>query len=276
MSAPTATLRVRANLHSRPNYRGVQPNRSTLSDPLGGLVLGLNGYLGVSFSGNLDSVNPATGAVSLIGATGLGGYAFDSAELGGTVYETDFYGNLYKVNTMTGAASLIGYTGIPSVPAYLAILGNNLGDDESFFGMNGKLYATFNVFNVSTSANVFGPYLYQINPATGVATIVGPTALNIGAVAEVDGTVYAFTAADQVLSLDLATGNTAFVRDYDSAAFLITGAALTPEPASLGIAGVGMVAVFMFCWRRSILRRGLNGSAAVENELKGDARKKTR
>jgi hypothetical protein len=33
----------------------------TLSDPLGGLVLGPNGYEGVSFSGNLDSVNPATG-----------------------------------------------------------------------------------------------------------------------------------------------------------------------------------------------------------------------
>ena len=30
----------------------------TLSDPLGGLGLGPNGYLGVSISGNLDSINP--------------------------------------------------------------------------------------------------------------------------------------------------------------------------------------------------------------------------
>jgi hypothetical protein len=242
----------------------------TLSDPLGGLVLGPNGYEGVSFSGNLDSVNPATGAVSVIGATGLGGYALCTAVLGGTVYATDFYGNLYTVNQMTGAASLIGYTGIPSVPAYLKILGSNLGDDESFFGINGKLYATFDVFNVSTEKAVFGPELYQIDPTTGVATILGSTSLYIDAVAEVDGTVYAFAAGDQELSLDLATGKTTFIRDYEPAA-LIFGAAPTPEPVSLGLAGVGMVAISVFC-RRRIARRRPRGSSADEKDLlRGDA-----
>jgi hypothetical protein len=38
----------------------------SLADPLGGLVLGPNGYIGVSFSGNLDSVNPATGAITVL------------------------------------------------------------------------------------------------------------------------------------------------------------------------------------------------------------------
>jgi hypothetical protein len=222
----------------------------TLSDPLGGLVQGPNGCEGVSFSGNLDSVNPATGAVSVIGATGLGGYAESTAMLGGTLYETDFYGNLYTVNSMTGAASLIGYTGIPSVPAYIPTLGSNLGDDESFFGINGKLYATFDVFNISTSSAVFGPDLYQINPTTGVATIVGSTALYIDAVAEVGGTVYAFTLADQVLSLDLATGSTAFVNDYDPAATFITGAAPTPEPTSLALIGTAIATFLIFRRRR--------------------------
>ncbi len=73
----------------------------TLSDPLGGLVLGPNGYLGVSFSGNLDSVNPATGAVSLIGATGLGGYAFGRSILrrglnGSAAVENELKGDARK------------------------------------------------------------------------------------------------------------------------------------------------------------------------------------
>ena len=54
-----------------------------LSDPLGGLVFGPNGYLGVSFSGNLDSLNPATGGVTVIGATGLGNQADTMAILNG-------------------------------------------------------------------------------------------------------------------------------------------------------------------------------------------------
>jgi MYXO-CTERM domain-containing protein len=204
-------------------------------------------------------VNPATGAVTVIGATGLGGYALCTAVLGGTVYATDFYGNLYTVNKMTGAASLIGYTGIPSVPAYQKILGSNLGDDESFFGINGKLYATFDVFNISTEKAVFGPELYEINPTTGVATILGSTSLYIDSVAEVDGTVYAFNLADQELSLDLATGKTTFVRDYDPAAFFITGAAPSPEPVSLGLAGLGMLALLIFRRRRAATAREPHG-----------------
>lgn len=71
-----------------------------IPDPLTGLVPGPDGsLLSISVSGNLDSVNPATGAVSVIGATGLGGLAYDTAELNGTVYATDLNSNLYAVNT---------------------------------------------------------------------------------------------------------------------------------------------------------------------------------
>jgi hypothetical protein len=63
--------------------------------------------LGVTCRYRQNPVNPATGAISAIGATGLGFLALDTAELNGTAYETDFSNNLYRVNTATGALSLV-------------------------------------------------------------------------------------------------------------------------------------------------------------------------
>ena len=85
-----------------------------------------------------------------------------------------------------------------------------------------------------------------------MATEVGPTARQIDAAIEVNGTVYAFTATNtpQVLSLNLATGNTSVVTNYDPAAFFITGAAATPEPASLALVGIGLAAIFVSRRRR--------------------------
>jgi hypothetical protein len=221
---------------------------ASLADPLGGLVQGgPTGYLGVSFSGNLDSVNPATGAVSVIGATGLGGLALDTAELNGTVYETDVNQNLYTINTATGAASLIGSTGIPPAPSDPADL-----FDEAFFSAGGKLYVTWDAFNATTLALVNDPELYQINTTTGLATDVAATAFQLDAAIAVSGTVYAFTTSTtQVLSLDVATGDTTFVTNYDPAAFFITGAAdATPEPASFALVGAGIAAVLVSRRRR--------------------------
>lgn len=66
------------------------------SDPLTGLVSGPNGnLLSVSASGNLDSINPASGAVSVVGAIPVanarGNAPYSIAELNGTVYATDLY-----------------------------------------------------------------------------------------------------------------------------------------------------------------------------------------
>jgi hypothetical protein len=209
----------------------------TTPDPLGGLVVGPAGYLGVSFAGNLDKVNPATGAISVIGATGLGNSAQCTAKLDGRVYATDSKNNLYSVDTATGVASLIGPTGIPPLPPPPVYLG-----DASLFAAGGKLYATFDAFNATTTPCplVVNPELYEIDPRTGVARRVGPTAFQINAAVELGGTVYAFTAGggelpsgqtcrvgghDEVLRLDPATGNTAFVSNYDVATFFVTGAA---------------------------------------------------
>jgi hypothetical protein len=93
-----------------------------------GLVAGPNGtLLTLSYSGNLYSINPASGVAALIGPSGLAdcttpaspcgpNSASDLGALNGNIYATDFQNNLYHVNTITGATTLIGSTGIPALP----------------------------------------------------------------------------------------------------------------------------------------------------------------
>jgi hypothetical protein len=114
----------------------------------------------------------------------------------------------------------------------------------------GNLYISFDAFNAVTNAVVNAPELYQINTSTAAATLVGPTAFGIDAAVQVDGTVYAFTAANTVLSLNPADGSNAFVTNYDASALDITGAAPTPEPASFGLVAIGIAGAIVARWRR--------------------------
>jgi hypothetical protein len=228
-------------------------------DLLAGLVQGPHGsLLTVSFSGDLESINPANGVTSLVGATGLGDLVGELAQLGGTVYATDILNNLYTIDATTGASTLIGPTGIPAFPFSPGAL-----FEEGFFGSGGKLYATFDSIAIDPGTlgvtTLIAPMLYQIDPLTGVTTAVGPTSLSILASVAVDGAFYAlnatataataehpFAATAQVLTLDLASGATHFVTDVDSAAGAIFGAiavSTTPEPASLALAGAGIVGI---------------------------------
>lgn len=225
---------------------------SVISDPLGGLMPGSNGkLLSLSLSGNLDSINPATGAVSVIGATGLGNLAGVTAELNGSVYATDLYNNFYSVNTTTGLASLIGPTGLPICPSLISPVEVS---DQTLFAANGKLYTTFDGINLMDSSLVDAPELYQINPVTGVATMVGATAMGLQAALQINGNVYGFdfnpAGQNTVLSLNLANGNTTFLNNYASSpvaggfnAFAVTGVSPTPEPASFALVGIGIAAL---------------------------------
>lgn len=211
---------------------------------LANLVWGPDGsLLSISVSGNLVKIDPATGETTVIGQTGLSFNAFDLAEVRGKLYLTDFSNNLYSVDPETGAATFLRATGIPPDPTIpFTWDGDNLNlCDESLYGVDGKLYATFDSFavnqnNLAIDTKV-APSLYQIDPSTGAATPVGATDLHLGASVEVNGKFYAFRlvltgfvdgfpqAYSQLVRLDRATGKTTFVRNIDPAAGPIFGAA---------------------------------------------------
>jgi urea transporter len=123
-------------------------------------------------------------------------------EIGGTYRQCKWKGlcngcsnNIYNVNVQTGRATLIGANGIPAIPFVLGSVNNGIANffDQTLFGAGGKLYSTFDAFTFDFSASVItstlvAPALYQNDPLTGLATLVGPTDLGIGGVAEVNGT----------------------------------------------------------------------------------------
>lgn len=94
-------------------------------------------------------------------------------------------------------------------------------------------------------------YLYQIDPATGMTIRGAPTPLNLITTVDVNGTFYSFNAAtSELVTLDLANGNTRFVANIDPAVGLIGGAAPVPEPASVALAGIGIAAFVVLRRRR--------------------------
>ena len=248
-------------------FTRIGPGASEGSD---GLSPGPNGtFFTLGFGGDLDSINSATGVSSTIGATGLDSCVVPSdscgpnsasnlVSFGGTLYATDLSNNLYTVNPDTGKATLKGPTGIPPLPYHLLATnpdGSTNTFDEALFAAGGKLFATFDANRIDFATSVFttvvAPALYEINPTTGIATRIADTPNALSAAVSVNGSVYAFNAqTSQVVRLDLANGNTTFVSNLAPGPAPIGGATVvTPEPASLALAGFGLVAILV-CLRR--------------------------
>jgi hypothetical protein len=250
--------------------------RSEAGEEYRGLVPVSNGtLLTLGFDGNLTSINPVTGLGTVIGPTGLSDCSTPSSPcgprsagvlsaLGGTLYATDFSQNLYRVNPATGAATLVGPTGIPPVPFPSHFTSNPDGTanvmSATLFAANGDLYATFNTDRLDPVSGNLTPgilnNLYRIDPNTAVATIVAPTAQDLSAVTQVNGTSYAFdVGTQQLLSLNLANGGTSVVTGVDSALGYVEGATPTPEPMSMGLAGIGIAVAIVWRLRKKVRRK---------------------
>jgi hypothetical protein len=199
--------------------------------------------------GSLAKIDPATGQETIIGATGLGFNAFSLGEARGKLYLTDFSNNFYSVDPETGVASLIAPTGMPADPT-IPFTRNDDGTfnlcDEGLYSFGGHLYATFDSWALDSiqqppaTAHVFvSPGLYRIDPATGAATFVAETDLELSAIFDLDGKFYAFRvvvdgfdatfnfpiAHVELVTLDLATGKTGKLTDVDHGTGPIFGAA---------------------------------------------------
>jgi len=208
-----------------------------------------------SNAGSLAKINPVDGVETVIAqitfqGQPLGFNAFDLGEVGGKLYLTDFSNNLYSVDPETGVATLIAATGMPpdpTAPFTFNADGTFNLCDEGLYNVGGKLYATFDSFDLDPAktpppiAHVHvSPALYQIDPATGLATFVAETDLQLSALfvagngkfyafrAVLDGfdAVYDFPIAHaELVTLDLATGKTTKLTDIDHSIGPIFGAA---------------------------------------------------
>ena len=113
-------------------------------------------YGASSHNGGLYDINPATGAATLIGTSGLSSFTnlgWDSTN--GIMYATNSGADsFYTINLATGAATLVGALAGPTNPNGVA-----------YVAATDTLYV---ICNTTDS-------LYTINRATGAATLIGTT-----------------------------------------------------------------------------------------------------
>lgn len=114
-------------------------------------------------SGGFISISTSTAAPTFIGATGIAslpGLAVSPAT--GIIYAGQGAGapNVYTINPVTGVATFVGSSGL----GFSAISSMDFMD-------GGILYASVNIVSDGGSG---GDHLAVINPATGLASVVGP------------------------------------------------------------------------------------------------------
>ncbi len=240
-------------------YQQIGP---TEPDGYFGLAPSPNGSLvSFTYASNLDSINPATGVPTLVGPTGLPACviatpscgpttAFTLGSFEGKIYGADISNNVYQVNPITGVATLLAKnSGLPN-PFFVPGSQNSDGTfniaDEAIWESGGKLYLTYDAATLDLTSGAVGnvvvaPALYQIDPATGLATLIAPTDFGIGAALELNGATYAFNdMTSQIETLNLLTGASTPLGQFDPSAGVIQGAAPTPEPFSIALVGLGI------------------------------------
>jgi hypothetical protein len=182
------------------------------------------------------SINPATGAPTLVGNTGVGPLpALGVSPATGIIYAGQGQGTplVYTVNPGTGALTLVGDSGL----GFSAI-------SSMDFGPGNALYASVNIVGDGSTG---GDNLATINPGTGIATVIGPyggcfggacTLEGMEAIAfDASGTLYGTTsngtAPPALYTINTATGQATLVANLS-----------TPPP---GVLGGGISALAFGC-----------------------------
>ena len=150
-----------------------------------------NDYYLTDFANNLYSMDPESGAATMIGLTGI--------------------------------------PALPFSPLSVNPDGSQNVFNETLFSVCGKLYANFAAAvrpQGGPPVIVIPPAIWEINPKTGHARWIAPTELGLTSIVNVNETIYAFSVrTGEVVILDVSTGQTSVVSELDPAAGLIGGAA---------------------------------------------------
>jgi len=213
-------------------------------DVVGGAMTGLaydpvnERLYGIGNQGGFYRVNVSTGRGVFIGNTGLGnpnGLAYDSVHE--VLYASNCWypgpaNDLYRVDVTTGAATLVGSVG------------------ESYTNVEGLAYSpkTDTLFGVAD----YQGQLVAIDRVTGAASPL-PTALPLDhawrglAYDPVEDVIFGTCyQEDAFYRIDPATGAATYIASISATGGIeVQGLAVIPEPATLGLVGLGLSALFM-------------------------------
>lgn len=204
----------------------------------------------------LVSIDPVSGASSVIGSSGLELTSVGFAGGLNGLFEIDFSSNLYSIDPNTGLATLVGATGLAA---------NNGSWDTSLSDDGANLY-----FTAGGGGAI--DQLYEINTQTGVATDLGSTGVTgIAGSAIVNGNLELFqyhwsVATDYIYSAPL--GSTDFTALTTLDTQIVDGgtpigqsadyieASTAPEPYTLLLVGSGLIGLAL--WGRRGQRPGFS------------------
>jgi hypothetical protein len=159
--------------------------------------------VGVDGVNNFVQIDAGTGAITVIGPTGIN-VTTSASLLTGEQYAIDDQNNLYQIDPCSGAATLVGPTGIPGID--LNTFGNALAGDDA-----GNLYYIYE----QAGAIPVPSTVYQLDLTRGQATAIGLTGVSgIAGAGFADGVLYAYSAS---------TGNEIYTVDTSSGAATDTG-----------------------------------------------------
>jgi hypothetical protein len=193
---------------------GVYTEIATTSTQLNALTFAPNGTLyGLGSDNHIYTVNPASGALTDVGATGTF-FALNTlaARSDGALFGEEFTGNLYRLDPQTGMATLVGGSGQFPTQNATGMLAFGPGD---------------------TLFSDFGGFLNTRDQNTGLATRVGSTPLNInfpGGLFFDNGQAFAFGFFGDINSINTATGTSSPTGVSISGGFgQVLGAAVQPQ-----------------------------------------------